>query len=177
MLKEEWRDIFKYEGLYQVSNLGGVKSLNRYVRCKGGKKRLVKGRTLKFHISARGYKYVVLCKEGRLKTYKVHRLVLMMFDRLSRDDEECNHKDGIRYHNCIENLEWCTHKQNCYHRDNVLGKHSRGEKSGTSKLIESEVSEIRNLLGQEKLTQKQIGEKYSISPSVISSIKLNNSWK
>ena len=107
ILIEEWRDIEGYEGLYQVSNLGRVKSLARVVIRSDGKPNTVNEKILKYGMN-RGYCAVVLCKDGKKKMYKVHRLVAMAFLRNPHNLPEVNHKDEDKKNNCVDNLEWCT---------------------------------------------------------------------
>lgn len=103
-MEEIWKDIEGYEGLYQVSNLGRVKSLNY---AKQGKEKILKDR-----ISATGYKRVNLSKSGERKTYYVHRLVAETFIPNPNGYSEVNHKDENKSNNNIDNLEWCTSKYN-----------------------------------------------------------------
>ena len=105
MEKEIWKDIKNYEGLYQVSNLGNVKSLN-YSHT--GKEQILKPPTTKA-----GYLRVYLYKEGKKrKRFLVHRLVAMAFLDNSDNLPQVNHKDENKKNNCVENLEWCTHTFN-----------------------------------------------------------------
>lgn len=102
---EIWRDITGYEGIYQVSNLGRVKSLN-YGRT--GKEKILKTNTDK-----RGYLRICLCKDGKRKTYRVHRLVLPTFNPVENMEQlEVNHIDENKENNKLSNLEWCTSEYN-----------------------------------------------------------------
>lgn len=103
-MEEIWKDISGYEGKYQVSSLGRVKSLN-YNRTK--KEKILKGG--KDNV---GYLSIRLCKEGKPKTYRVHRLVAESFIDNPHNYPIINHKDEDKTNNCIENLEWCTQKYN-----------------------------------------------------------------
>lgn len=98
---EIWKDIKGYEGLYQVSNLGHIK--NRH------------GRILKPEYSNKGYACVQLRKDNKCKKYRVHRLVAEGFISNPGNLPEVNHKDENKMNNSVENLEWCTHKQNMNH--------------------------------------------------------------
>lgn len=113
-MTEEWRDVVGYEGLYQVSNLGNVKSLDRLVICEDGFIRRMKGGLLKQQIN-RGYMNVRLYKNGVGKTVKVHRAVAMAFIDNNEKKPTVNHKDGNKTNNCVDNLEWFTHKEQTRH--------------------------------------------------------------
>lgn len=95
-----WKPIKDYEGLYEISNTGEVKSLN-----------LKKGRILKQHIQ-RSYLYVGLSKQCKTKLHLVHRLVAKTFIPNPLHLPEVNHKDENKLNNNVDNLEWCTHKYN-----------------------------------------------------------------
>lgn len=102
---EIWKDIFfvengitfDYRGIYQISNLGRVKSL-----------KFDKERILKSGVSKKGYLYVYLCKNGKQKYFKVHRLVAIMFIENPDKLPEVNHKNEDKTCNEYWNLEWCT---------------------------------------------------------------------
>lgn len=109
---EEWRDIEDYEGLYQISNLGKVKSLPRKVQFGVGY-RITDERILKPHQMKNGYMTVGLKRHNKPKYMTVHRLVAEAFIP-NPDNKPCiDHIDGDRKNNSVENLRWCTHKENC----------------------------------------------------------------
>src|SRR5690606_10676441 len=126
---EEWKDVKGYEGLYQVSNMGNVRSLNY----KG-----IKGLTqnLKPALSNKGYFMLPLCKKGKQKTHCVHRLVAESFleipEELKNKRITVNHKNGVKTNNTIKNLEWCSYSDNNKHAYKFLGKKS-GMKSRTGR--------------------------------------------
>ena len=105
---EEWRDIKGYEGLYQISNLGRVKSLPRKIR-----NQHCKNEYIKTPIPDKdGYLRVTLYDRGRNKTYAIHKLVAIHFLDNPNNLPIINHKNEIRSDNRVENLEWCTWKYN-----------------------------------------------------------------
>ena len=107
---EIWKDIKGYEGLYQVSNLGNVKSLERLDRL--GHKR--KEKILKGHADKQGYLVVTLSKNGSQKTKKIHRLVLETYRPIEgMDNLQVSHLDETKDNNKLDNLTWATAKENC----------------------------------------------------------------
>ena len=102
-MKEVWKDIVGYEGLYQVSNLGTVKSLPKYCGV-----RWDNGRILKPFTNKDGYLVITLSLNGKLKHFQVHRLVAEAFIP-NPDNLHCiNHKDLCVANNSVNNLEWCS---------------------------------------------------------------------
>lgn len=101
---EEWRDIKGYEGLYQISNLGRVKSL----RDNHGNYR----EKILNPSNRKGYLIVSLCRKGRKREFKVHRLVALHFIDNPNNYSQVNHKDENKENNRVDNLEWCTPKYN-----------------------------------------------------------------
>lgn len=91
MTKEIWKDIPGYEGLYQVSNLGNIKSLDRYKIIKAK----IKGRILKPGINSQGYYQVALNKNGRTKHVRINRIVAQVFIKNEKNKKEVNHQKKI----------------------------------------------------------------------------------
>lgn len=127
MMEEEiWKDVEGYEGLYQVSNLGRVKSLERY------QKNHNKLQYRKEHImpllfdSKHQYQQVCLCKNGVAVKYLIHRLVALAFIPNLYGKKEVNHIDGNKQNNRADNLEWCTRSENIKHAHRIgLADNSR----------------------------------------------------
>lgn len=106
---EEWKDIKGYEGLYQISDNGNVRSLDRIVHTVN--KYLQKGTILKTIDNGR-YLFVTLRKEGRKEIKYIHRMVAEAFVPNPLSLNEVNHKDENKHNNNASNLEWCTHIYN-----------------------------------------------------------------
>ena len=125
---EIWRDIRGYEGQYQVSNYGNVRSLDRYVRFKDGRVALFKGKKRKLTKNGDGYLQVTLCPDSStVNTVKVHRLVAETFIPNPNNMAEINHIDEIKTNNYVGNLEWCDRLHNCNHGTrNIRISHSHG---------------------------------------------------
>lgn len=109
-IKEEWRPVVGYEGLYEISNLGNVKSLNYH--------REKKDRILNIY-DCNGYKFVNLYKDGNPKKGQIHRLVAMAFIPNPNNFPIINHKDENLSNNRVENLEWCDYKYNTNYGNRV----------------------------------------------------------
>lgn len=105
-----------YEGIYQVSNLGRIKSLDRRVKDNRRERyQNLKGKQLKFTDNGRGYQLVFLTKESKRINKYVHRLVAETFIPNPKNLPEVNHKDLNKSNNCIDNLEWITNADNKRH--------------------------------------------------------------
>lgn len=109
MEKEIWKPVVGFEGLYEVSSLGRVKSLDRYVKAGHNSFRLSKGKILKPVKDSKGYYIIQL---GRRYKCTLHRLVANAFIPNPNDYPCINHKDENKLNNNIGNLEWCTYKYN-----------------------------------------------------------------
>lgn len=114
-MEEIWKDIEGYEGLYQVSNLGRVKSLKRDITNTNYGVAHIKEKILKPRDDGKGYVRVVLYKNNQKKQFKIHRLVAKAFISNPENKATVNHINGNKSHNTVGNLEWCTNKENIYH--------------------------------------------------------------
>ena len=168
-MNEIWKPIEGYEGVYEVSNLGRVRSLTR-IDSRG---RLREGVVLKpCYDSRRNYLHVNL----RGKPCNIHRLVAKTFISNPHDYAEINHKDEDKTNNCVENLEWCTHKYN----NNYGSKptKSRGINNPQSKLTESDIIEIRKLYKPHNKCYgaKALAQRFGVSYHHIYHIVRNDKW-
>ncbi len=119
-MKEIWKDIPDYEGLYQISNLGRVQS---YYRTK---------KLLSIHLDRYGYYYVALCKKGKVIKKKIHRLLSITFIPNPNNHSDVHHIDGNKINNSLVNLEWI---DGLYHnkispKPRLFGKDHPGYKHG-----------------------------------------------
>ena len=108
MTEEIWRPVVGYEGLYEVSSYGRVRSLDRYINNNSFRK----GKILKFSTNRRGYLKAHLSLNNKVKTYLVHRIVAISFIPNPDNLPEVNHKDEDKTNNSVDNLEWCNRSYN-----------------------------------------------------------------
>lgn len=170
VIKEQWNPIEGFEGKYEISNLGRVKSLARYHGC------LYKSdRILSPGVKQNGYLKVGLYEDYKCKNCYIHRLVLSHFNRKPNKNEECNHKDGNKKNNYIDNLEWCTSSENKIHRSKNLKIHCE-EKHEVSKLTVEKVKKIRKMRKLGK-SYYEMAKNYDVNASTIRDVCLFNTWK
>lgn len=163
---EQWKDIKSYEGKYAISNYGNVKILT----CK---RKAYIGKYLKYCNDKDGYALVNLYKNGKQKSQKVHKLVALHFILNLKNKPIINHKDGNKWNNHINNLEWCTYSENNFHAyKNGLMKGMKGENHPNAILKESDVKIIRS----SKLDNKTLSTIFNISEKYIYNIKNNLRW-
>jgi DNA-binding transcriptional regulator YiaG len=161
--------------MYQVSNLGRIRSLDRYVGYKNNKLRLFPGKILNQTIITNGYYKVVLSKNSKMKNYSVHRLIILSFLSNPNNYEFANHKDGNKLNNNVDNLEWCNRSQNQIHAyRNGLQKVKHGKDVNGSKLTEEMVKIIRKSI---TLSQYELANIFGVCQQTISDIQKLKRWK
>lgn len=165
---EQWKDIPGYNGTYQASNSGLVRSFARSTE-----PRMITPTTVK-----PGY---LRLKLGHSGSYLVHRLVALAFIPNPLELKTVNHINGIKTDNRVENLEWMSHKHNVQHAHlNGLVKTRadvKGEKHPGVKLTTIQVREIRDRYSKGNIEQKELAIEYRVGSGTISDITRYKSWK
>lgn len=157
-MEEIWKDIKGYEGLYQISSFGRVKSF--YAN---------REKILKFKNNKSGYLYAQLCGKGKNKYYRVHRLVASAFIPNIKKFKEVNHKDGDKTNNYVSNLDWCSMRMNRDHSFK-LGLYP-------TKLSVNDVVKIKSLLRSGRKNIYDISKQFDVSRAAIYNIKRGKTWK
>ena len=177
MLTEVWKDIPDFEGSYQVSNMGRVRSVDRVIAIKDGSMRKHKGKVLKTYLNNKGYELLKLSNDNGVTNKTVHRLVLETFKpHVNMKDLEVNHMDGDKLNNHLTNLEWSTGHDNVLHAYNTGLITNIGEGSPNAKLSNADVLEILQRLDTGE-SQKDIRLDYGVSKSCISMINSGLRWR
>lgn len=166
MKTETWKPIPEYEGLYEASNLGRVKSLPRLHRY-GNKKEVI----LRDAIGSSGYRHVALTKNGAMKTIRVHRIVAMAFIKKQDGCDFVNHIDGNKLNNNVSNLEWVTKSYNAIHfyQSGIQSSEKRA-----SKVTAKDVVFIRQ--NHKMYSRVELSERFNISTTHLSQIINNKTW-
>lgn len=170
---EEWRPVVGFEGLYEVSNHGRVRSLARLVPARGQADHPVRARMRKLALTANGYLSVSLWKKNKHHGIFVHVLVLEAFTHPRPPGMQVAHWDGVRTNNRLENLRWATRSEN--ERDRVRhGTSNRGERCAAAKLTANDVRQIRAQIGV--VPGWKLAKQFKVSQTAISHIKTRTTW-
>lgn len=168
--EEEFRDVPGFEGRYQVSNFGRIKSIHGKGKGVGNGPLFTYG-----FIDSVGYRQVTFRISNKRHCLRVHRLVANAFLAEGRSDQNfVNHIDGDKLNNHVSNLEWATHTENLRHAINTGLLDTKGEKSVNSKLTEEQVLQIRQLYHTK--TQSQLAEQFGIGRRHIGDIVNGVCW-
>lgn len=171
MEKEIWKGIVGYENLYEVSNLGNVKSLVR-------SKSIKENKVMKPTAHCTGYQIIGLCLNKKQTLFRLHRIVALHFCEKKDGCDIVNHKNGIKNDNRASNLEWTTVSGNTSHSFRMgFQEVRRGEKSNFSVLSESDVLKIREKFKQGGYTKKQLGTLFNVSQTCIHHVVNRINWK
>ena len=166
---ETWVPVLGFEGRYEVSDQGRVRSITNELKGRG---RPLSGKILKPKLDKEGYEHLGLRKNGTRKWMRVHRIVLEAFAGKTASKEfQVDHIDGNLRNNVRSNLQWITAKAHVRLSDLRSGGRSwlRGEKNPMAKLTSAQVEEIRRLK-KEGITQIRIAEMFGVGPMQISRI-------
>ncbi len=173
-MEEIWKDIKGYENKYQVSSFGNVRSIIFNNCTVNNKKRIKKLNPAK---DAVGYLCVVLCKGGKAKTFRIHKLVSQAFLVNENNYKVVNHIDGNKLNNRVDNLEWCTYSGNSIHavKNNLI---KSGEQSPIAKLKDCQILFIKKhyKFRDKTFNSCKLAKMFGVSQPTISMI-INNSNK
>lgn len=163
-----WKDIKGYEGIYQISDNGDIKSLNRFDKAGHNLKELIR----KQKVTKFGYKNITLYKDGKRKEYFVHRLVAYTFIGMPKGKKQVNHKNGNKIDNRVENLEWVTVSENHKHMYRTGLRSMEGEHHNNRKVNAKQAIEI--FKSREKGVD--LAKKYGVTTGTISLIRRSKNW-
>lgn len=169
---EIWKPIEGYEGLFEVSDRGNVRSLDKYDR----NGRFWKGKTLSKNVVSSGYHRVVLCVNNCSKHMYVHRLVADAFIPNPENKETVNHKDGDKTNNAVDNLEWATQGENIKHSFRELGHKKSRAQLGKPHVLRKLTDEQADAIRSDKRSCRLIAEEYGVHPETIRNIKVGNTY-
>lgn len=175
---ETWKPVKSYEGYYEVSNLGRVRSVERTILIKNNQYRKYKSVMLKPTLDTHGYMSVSLVRDNKAKTHTIYRLMAEAFIP-NPDNLPCvNHKDGNKLNDDIFNLEWCTYSENIKHAYKNHLKRS-GEQHCKHKLTWKDVDFIRkNYIPRDKtFGMRALGRKFNVGSSTVSQVIHNICWE
>ena len=174
-MNEVWKDIRGYEGLYQVSSLGNVRSLNRVNTNNRCIKRELKGRILKQSDDGKGYLTVSLSRNNKTVSRTVHSLVASNFIQKTRATTQVNHISGVKNDNRVINLEWVTASENLLHAHKIgIKKPLLGNEHQGSVLTESDVIWLRKNKGKFRTDDK--AKELSVSCTTIRDAISGRTW-
>lgn len=172
---EEWRDIEGYEGFYQVSTHGRIKSLARTITCKNGMLKPFKERILTPHFNTNGYLWVHLQRNSVKEFWFIHRLVARAFVPNPDNKPFVNHKSGRKTDNVADLLEWSTRRENVAHAFSTGLMSHAGEKNSQSKLTVDKVVEMRRLF-TEGVTRRELSDRFGVSYSRVRDVVNGTCW-
>jgi hypothetical protein len=175
-MTEIFKDIIGYEGLYQISNLGNVKSLEKKLKNGNGyavRKEIIMTPGKKEN----DYLFVYLCKNGSKKAFYVHRLVAIHYIPNPENKPEVNHKKSNKTDNRYFMLEWNTREENLVHSyKEGTRKPQFGSSNSAARLTENKVKKIREIYSLGETSQRKLAESFNVSHAIIHGVINKTRW-
>lgn len=171
---EIWKDVVGYEGRYEVSDIGNVKSKS-YVKSNRCGTYITQPRKIITHLCRKGYVTITLSKDKAKIYTRVHILVAKAFLGISLE-KQVNHKNGIKTDNRVENLEWVTASENVLHAYRTGLKSNGGERHSQKVINSSIVLQMRELYDKGQ-TFKQIAEHFNVNYHTARMAAIGKTWK
>lgn len=174
---ETWKEIKGYEGLYECSTHGRVRTVPHTIICRNGMPKPIRQRILTPHFNSNGYLWVCLYKDGIRRFWLIHRLIALTFVSNPEGKPFVNHLSGVKTANLPQNLEWVTRKENVSHAFSTGLISHAGEKNSRSKLTAERVALIRSECPPGTRCTRALALKYGISQRRLYDVIRGLCWK
>lgn len=168
---EIWKAVPGYEGWYDVSNFGRIRSYHNYGNGRRREPRMIRATKDCF-----GYLQITLCLQAIHEQKKVHQVVASAFLPKGGVGMQIDHVNGVKTDNRADNLEWVTPKENTL-RSVALGLKPSGERHWNHKLTEQDVSDMRELYSTGKCSHRKLGEMFGVSHNTVGRIVRGEGWR
>lgn len=176
-MEEIWKDVNGYSGLYQVSNLGRVRSVDRMITYSDGRNFKYKQKILNWNIGTKSRRcYVHLYQNSKRKGMLIHRLVAIAFLENPLNLPEINHIDGNTLNNQVSNLEWISHLDNMQHGFRTGLINNTGVLHGNNKYTEDQILKVIGLI-KEGSTSIQIEKLTNVKAATVNAIRKGSQWR
>lgn len=175
-MEEIWKPIENYETRYEVSSFGNIRRLADVPRVDNrGRVTGRKMRAMVGGVNSFGYRTVILTKDNKARSFKVHRLVAKAFLSNQNERPQVNHINGVKTDNRVENLEWCTNQHNVLHAFKLgLNKVRRGEANNLARITEKDAIFIKRNKGI--IPRKELMQQFSLCARAINRIQKGELW-
>lgn len=173
---ESWKDVPGWEGYYQASTFGNIKSLDRVIICKLGRHFNFIGQQIKPQVNKLGYYQLRFTKNSKGNTLLIHQIIAWTFLDNPNKYPVVNHKNGIKSDNCFSNLEWCTHSHNIQHAFTTGLNSAKGIKNSHATLTDEIVLNMREDY-KNGLTRMELVKKYNTKYKNTFEIIKGTTWK
>lgn len=167
-----WKPIPDWEGFYEISDRGEVRSVDRRVTCGYGFDRIIKSQYIRQVKGQKGYMLVKLSRAGEYRQFLVHQLVLKAFVGPRPEGQVCRHLNGNQTDNRLENLAWGTEKENG--ADKAKHGTGKGERHGRSRLTAFQAFMLRELPAS--ISNGEIGRQFGVTGASISNLRRGVNW-